>query len=101
MNLMTAKTLISIGNSLGVDLELYNDYSGRGMYGRTTTGVISSNSKDISIVIDEINTLMEDDEAWSIEDDNGDEIDINYAELERGITNLRHDNLGKSDYIYY
>jgi hypothetical protein len=44
MNYITAKFIADICEDIGVDVELYEDYSGRGMYGDTTTGLVSEYS---------------------------------------------------------
>lgn len=40
----TAIDLMDFLQSEGFDAELYEDYSGRGMYGRTTTGITTNAS---------------------------------------------------------
>jgi len=39
MDIKSAKLLIEAATELGIEAELYEDYIGRGMYGKTTTGV--------------------------------------------------------------
>ncbi len=42
-----AKVVVECGQNYDYDLKLYKDYSGRGMYGRTTTGIEYSNTGDL------------------------------------------------------
>lgn len=44
MTLKTAEKLVARINSEGGNAKLYEDYSGRGMYGDVTTGVVFSGS---------------------------------------------------------
>ena len=39
MDLQLAKKLVECCNEIGVDAEVYENYSGRGMYGKTTSGI--------------------------------------------------------------
>ena len=39
MNLDIAQGIAEAGQNEGIDIEVYHDYSGRGMYGRTTAGL--------------------------------------------------------------
>jgi len=41
MKLEAAMDLLDALQDAGYSAEMYNDYSGRGMFGRTTTGVVS------------------------------------------------------------
>ena len=42
MELKNAKAIVDNLTNLGIDASLYENYSGRGMYGRTTAGVVVS-----------------------------------------------------------
>jgi hypothetical protein len=42
MDRLVAKTIVEACHNFGLEAELYEDYSGRGMYGLETTGVVLS-----------------------------------------------------------
>ena len=42
MKEFTMSLLVEVGESIGVDIRPYENYSGRFMYGRTTCGVVCS-----------------------------------------------------------
>ena len=47
MNKQLANKLIEASNDLGADAKLYEEYSGRGMYGETTCGVSFRDTRDM------------------------------------------------------
>jgi hypothetical protein len=40
MELAVAKRVVDVLGEMDVEAEVYEDYSGRGMFGRTTTGIV-------------------------------------------------------------
>lgn len=44
MQLKTAKAIVQAAAELGLEISLYENYSGRGMYGETTTAVTGDRS---------------------------------------------------------
>lgn len=40
MDHKTAEMLVEAAETIGIDVTLYENYSGRGMYNKTTTGVV-------------------------------------------------------------
>lgn len=50
MKLETAKRIVDIAEENGIELKLYENYSGRGMFGRTTTGIVGSQTAIIEAV---------------------------------------------------
>ena len=76
-----AEKLVDKLLDIGDDAELYEDYSGRGMFGMTTTGVVFS----------EYNKLFEAFYLLGVED--GDYNDYNFS-------SLRIDNMGLRYIIY-
>lgn len=42
-----AVALVDFLTGSGIDAELYEDYSGRAMYGKTTTGVVLDSQEDL------------------------------------------------------
>ena len=48
MTLRRAKNIVKKLSENGIEVELREDYSGRGMYGRTTAGVILENAWSLS-----------------------------------------------------
>lgn len=80
----------------GYDMELYEDYSGRGMFGDTTTGVVCDNLNVFLASVSEIFFEMILDAK-----DLGDDFDTESAEiLSKSVGRIRVDNLGKNIIIY-
>lgn len=44
MDIRAAKAIVEAAEDLGLEVDLYEDYSGRGMYGKTTAGVTGKTS---------------------------------------------------------
>ena len=88
MRIETAKALVEASNVYDVELRLYEDYSGRCMYGKTTAGVVGDLSDLLVAVAMASQTIAE------VED--GCEEDLFLRDL-RGI---RQDNMGR-DTIWY
>jgi hypothetical protein len=92
MNKEIAEMLIDYGN----DLSIHEDYSGRGMYGKTTTAITCDSKDDLMEAIGELFFEMILDAK-----DMGEDYDtIKAKELKSVLTNLRQDSLGRG-YIFY
>lgn len=85
MNKEVAKAIVSAAQEGFFDIELIKDYSGRGMYGKTTCGVVMSYDGWKSTVAEATSKLS------------GDARENFINELK----NIRTDNMGKFQYIYY
>jgi hypothetical protein len=48
MNQEDATVLASVIQNMGYQAEVYDDYSGRGMFGGTTAGVVTDMSKELA-----------------------------------------------------
>jgi hypothetical protein len=46
MKKANAEKILAAMQDAGMDAELYEDYSGRGMFGRTTTGIVCGSPED-------------------------------------------------------
>lgn len=88
-----ANLIIENLNDMGEFGELYKGYSGRGMYGKTTFGVVCSNPMRVA---DALASAYQygDDESIERFNDEYEEEETNYFEK------LSFDNLG-NDYIVY
>lgn len=80
----------------GSDLRLHEDYSGRGMYGKTTTGISCDNMRQFMEAIGNtfygmIEDAMVDGEEYNTSDAE-DLVDV--------LSNLQTDNLGRGIIIY-
>ena len=49
MDVKVAQKIVGILDNMGVEAEIYEDYSGRGMYGKTTTGIVCDAGKSAMI----------------------------------------------------
>ena len=80
----------------GSDLRIYEDYSGRGMYGKTTTGIQCDDIKDFLDAVGETFCNMVSDASFE-----GEDYDMELAdELKDLLTNHRQDSLGLGYIIY-
>jgi len=46
VNQRTVELLLEAGSAIGIDMEPRDDYSGRGMYGRTTSAIVVESLSD-------------------------------------------------------
>ena len=84
-----AKFLVNASNHCGNDARLYENYSGRGMYGHTTDGVVVENPSELILnVIQYIKEKQEENNQFEIPDvsDSG---------------QLRTDSMGRNNSIIY
>jgi hypothetical protein len=92
MNKEIAEMLIDYGN----DLSLHENYSGRGMYGKTTTAITGDSMNDLMAAIGELFFEMVLDAK-----DMGEDYDTTGAkDLKDVLLNLQQDSLGRG-YIFY
>lgn len=47
MKIEVAKAIVEAANECGYEMKLREDYSGRGMFGRTTTGIVYDSESDM------------------------------------------------------
>jgi hypothetical protein len=88
MDIKAAKFLINVMENAGESAELYEDYSGRGMYGATTTGItVEHPLLVISALIDYVKQM--DPEAFKEEQENIPDFPT-----------LKWDNMGNDTIIY-
>lgn len=92
MNKEIAEMLINYGN----DLSLHEDYSGRGMYGKTTTAITCDSMNDLMAAIGECfyDMVLEAMRDGNVYDE------TNAVELTSVLSNIRQDSLGRG-YIFY
>lgn len=81
-----AKLLVDVANDNDIDASLYENYSGRGMYGNTTTGLVVNTQSDLSTLLYNGAIAI----AKGIES----------GELDPELSSIRSDNLG-CDVIFY
>lgn len=75
-----ARQIVEAGDSLTLDLKLFEGYSGRFMFGETTAGVVADSHSDFVVAVAQAVAYAEDPEIFANE--------LAYDEL-------RHDALGK------
>ena len=86
MNKDLALAIVDAINSSGGDANIYEDYSGRGMYGQTTTGVVVESGDIIASIISYADLFVDQDD--------------NIGEPLYSIHFVRSDSLGHGK-IYY
>ena len=86
MNIQSANFLVEVAANNGIDAELYEGYSGRGMYGEETTGVTTENPvKLLGLAI-----------AFALDIDRGEAEEFGDCNF----TRLQFDSLGRGSIIY-
>lgn len=94
MKLETAKLLKAAANHAGIDLEINEDYSGRGMYGRTTTAIEVESSNDIFAIL-----AVFVDESFDI-DHESNLVEADRYEAMEDIASIKSDSLGRQVIFY-
>ena len=84
MDIKVAKLIVESAEENNVDLTLYEDYSGRGMFGKETAGIVGSDTTIMLAVAIAARNLL----------------NPEFDQLIQGIKNIRTDSLGR-DTIYY
>ena len=88
MDKKLAEFLCEVANNADMECEIKENYSGRGMYGDTTTGLVTE-YKLSSILLEAIQQIL-----YEI-DDEGEYEDINFD------AQITSDSMGKYSSIYY
>jgi hypothetical protein len=111
MDTKTANKVLALANEASIDADLYDNdfdnYSGRGMYGKTTTAIVCDSFHEAQ-ELDKALSIEQYRERYSYMSDiaNGDDdyvmnLMIDEEEYEEGnISNFRCDSLGLSQLIY-
>lgn len=86
MQKKSAVALRKAAEELGVDIEVDNDYSGRGMFGDTTYAVTVSGVASLASLIAVAGRIIPD--------------SASHEDFVEDMQNLRSDNMGR-DYVYY
>ena len=82
-----AEKLVELLNDEGDEAEVYEGYSGRGMYGKSTTGVTcSSLALLLAVVINRADEFCEEKEGW--------------PEPKFSTTEFSYDSMGRDTIIY-
>jgi hypothetical protein len=81
-------------------LELHEEYSGRGMYGSTTTAVVGSTPDLLNSICEAYKCLMEELNCDGLKDGQIDEAFSKAKEIQNAVTQIRTDSLGY-DTIFY
>lgn len=87
MQLEAAKFLKNVANCAGIEASIYEDYSGRGMFNRTTTGIVTESAIALlGAAIEHVSADAADGMSW----------DINKWELYK----LSTDSMGRNEILY-
>ena len=85
MDLELAKEIVNLMENFGEEAELYEDYSGKGMFGKTTAGVVVDNFNVLlTCIITNADSL----------------VDCHGEPVFEDIQNVKHDNMGVQIIIY-
>jgi hypothetical protein len=97
MRKAVAKAIVDAGQDIGLEVELYEGYSGRGMYGDSTDAVTFDNWSDFvqSVAAAAIRLSEDHDETAEKSDDN---IDPDMFVHDLGA--IRTDNMGRGVIVY-
>ena len=95
MNKTTAELLMDVARERNWEVDLQETYSGRGMFGATTFGIVCNSQAVLPLVAlaakrITVTRFIEDDKKWK-------EVEMNFhGDME----NMRRDNMGMSVIIY-
>lgn len=94
MDVKTARKIVQAGDDLGLELNIREEYSGRGMFGKKTAGVVFDSLNDLlqSVAHAAAETAIED-----FEEHDGDESMQDFME---GLEIKGQDNMGMSSIVY-
>jgi hypothetical protein len=90
MDATLAKAIVDAVEGSGLEISVYPDYSGRGMYGKTTTGIVTSDD-DKPFLVAILQLAYENGVR-------GDEEEMDH--LLQAVGNLRRDEMGQGTIIY-
>lgn len=96
-----AQAMVMVAHNSGHDedaVRLYEGYSGRGMCGEETTGIVVDDIQTLLSVAAEVGYIAADAEAFAAETGVTDEITID--ELTQELAELRTDSLGRRMIVY-
>ena len=86
MKAEVAERIVEAGEALGLDVELYKDYSGRGMHGEKTAGVVASITEFVqAVALAAVNAEADEGRGYAIVD---------------GVSFLRTDNMARQMIFY-
>lgn len=105
MNPVLANTLVEILSDDGVEAQIYENYSGRGMFGKTTTGiVIDCQIGDVlALVIQEAlnaDSSRFNDISTENESNQGEHVNMEELVSPLDITGISSDNMGLNTILY-
>jgi sugar phosphate isomerase/epimerase len=98
MKIEIAKAIVETAEELGIEINLYENYSGRGMFGRTTAGIVYDKDGDLLQAVAKAAKVYTEitDEAR----ENGIELAFDVDDFIHGLKNLSSDSMGRSTIIY-
>ena len=94
MKLENAEHIVEMGVSDGLDVELHEDYNGRGMHGDTTAGVVCNNHGEFAAMV--ARSVCE-----IVQSNNNGKSDLLVDDLITDLMRLRTDHMGRSSIILY
>ena len=94
MDTKLAETLVQVCENNGMDVSLRESYSGRGMYGKDTTGVVINDGDVQDILIAVINN------ATSFIAEEHDPVFLYIKEAKFTVHNLKVDTMGRGIILY-
>lgn len=93
-----AKLIEEAANMIGLDVEVHDDYSGRGMYGETTAALVGDMGDIMACVAQAMRDLVEDRDNCS--DDAKLEAMVDPDQFIDDLMKIRTDSMGRS-VVYY
>jgi hypothetical protein len=101
MKIEIAEIIVNAAEEIGLDMSLRENYSGRGMFGKTTTGIIYNSEGDLlqAVGCAAANLKQAELEAPNYRDDS-DTKTLTVEEFLNAIRRTSRDNMGHSGIIY-
>lgn len=101
MKLEVAKALIAAAEEAGTDeVTLHEDYSGRGMFGATTTGLVLDSPSCVFALIAVASVRVKEAQEFAEDDSDRDAVELDWEDFCQELKGLKQDNLGRGTILY-
>lgn len=100
MKQIVAEKILEAAEVIGLDLTLDTGYSGRGMYGKTTSSITGDQNDFMQALAYAAATVKEEENDPTTYDEEGDPV-ITLDEFIEEIASMRSDNMGRSNLVWY
>lgn len=101
MDKPVANAIIAAADAIGIEMRIYEDYSGRGMYGKATTGIVYEGLGNLLTCVATAACDLKDTEDHAIRTESDETLELTPEDFCEAVGHLRFDNMGRSSDIVY